>query len=153
MRSLIPTLAALAASTALLGACQAGAATEPSGDPATRNGAVTTGGTTSTTGTASVRLRCEVRSNRSKISVDGRNLRPATGTFSARAKSGASVATAGAKAAISGEAEFDFDSDPGDIAEGAVAIPAGFIVGSVTGEILDGTGAVVATATASCTAK
>ncbi len=153
MRPFIPTLLSVAATTALLGACQAGAATDPSDDPATRNGTVTTGGTTSTTGTASVRLRCEVRSNRSKISVDGRNLRPATGTFSARAKSGANVATAAAKAAISGEAEFDFDSDSGDIAEGAVAIPANFIAGTVTGEILDGTGAVVATATTTCTSK
>jgi hypothetical protein len=50
-----------------------------------------------------------------------------------------------------GEAEFDFDSDPGDIAEGATAISPDFIqAGRVTGKVLDEAGNTLAAATASC---
>ncbi|MGE0439986.1 MAG: hypothetical protein AB7L66_03265 [Gemmatimonadales bacterium] len=151
MQTILKT--ALAVTVAALVACQAGDVTDPSAD---RNstGSVTTGGTPAGAAAGAVRVRCEVRSNRSKISVDGRSLRPATATYSARAVSGGNVASAPARAAVGGEVEFDFDSDPGDIAEGAVAIGAGFIVGgSVTGEILDAAGTLVATATVSCTVK
>jgi hypothetical protein len=54
---------------------------------------------------------------------------------------------------VLGQAEFDFDSDGGDIAAGATAIPAAFIQNLVvTGQILQN-GAVVAEATANCTQR
>jgi hypothetical protein len=153
------TIARLAGIVVLLGACQAGSPTDPTADQAANTGQVSTGGT-STGGTTpssyytpAVRITCEVRSNRSKISVDGRSLRPADGTYSARARSGANLATAPAKTAVGGEVEFDFDSDAGDIAAGAVAIAPTFIATDVTGEILDLAGKVVAAASAKCTAK
>jgi len=144
----------LAGVVVLISACQAGSPTDPGPDPAVSAGQIGTGGNSSTASTGSlVRVRCEVRSNRSRISVDGRNLRPANGVFSARATSGAGSATAPAKQAIGGEVEFDFDSDPGDIAAGATAIAATFITTDVTGEILDADGGVIATGTVRCTVK
>lgn len=98
-----------------------------------------------------VRVRCEVRTGRSRISVDGNNL-PA-GSYRARASSGSNVAEAPATATIGDEVEFDFDSDPGDIAEGATPIAADFIQGTppqATGAILTLSGAVVAEATVNC---
>jgi hypothetical protein len=126
------------------------------------SGATTTtttvpGGTSTTTttlpgGGAGVALvTCERRSNRSKISVNGSNL--ASGSYSARATSGANVATTGLASTIGDQVELDFDSDPGDIAAGATPIAASFIQGAtpqVTGEILDAGGTVVASATATC---
>ena len=146
-------IARFAGVVGLLGACQVASPTDPSADQAVvAAGGTGTGGTPS--GSAvSARVRCEVRSNRSKISVDGRVLSPANGQFSARAKSGANTATAPVKAAVAGEAEFDFDSDSGDIGAGAVAISPSFIGTEVTGEILDASGKVVATATSKCTVK
>lgn len=141
-------LTPLATALVLLAACEAGSLT----DPTAARGSDGSLGSGEAAGAvvAAVRVRCEVRSDRSKISVDGRNLRPAGGSFAARAMSGANTATAPAKAAIGDEAEFDFDSDRGDIAAGAVAISPAFITGDVTGQILDGSGAVVASATVSC---
>ena len=53
-----------------------------------------------------------------------------------------------------GEAEFDFDSDPGDVLAGATRIPATFIRArsgpDVVAEILNGAGQVVATQGAEC---
>lgn len=114
------------------------------------------GGTTSTTLPASavVRVTCEKRSDRSRISVDGQNL--ASGMYRARATSGANVATTDLAPTIGDQAEFDFDSDPTDIAAGATPIPTGFIVGSpaaVTGEILDAADAIVASATVTCAVR
>ncbi|MBM4186290.1 MAG: hypothetical protein FJ206_03155 [Gemmatimonadetes bacterium] len=139
---------AFAAIIAALSGCQSGSLTSPSADQAANDVSLASGGG----GTAAtVRVRCEVRSNRSKISIDGNNLTPLGGTFSARAISGANTASAPAKQAIGDEAEFDFDSAPNDIAAGAVAIAPGFITaGKVTGEIRNGAGAVVASATATC---
>jgi hypothetical protein len=100
---------------------------------------------------ASVRVRCEVRSDRSKISVDGDNL--ATGTYQAMVTSGTNSATAPAQQTIGDEVEFDFDSDAGDIAAGATAIAADFIQGTppqVTGAILTLGGSVVVEATVEC---
>jgi hypothetical protein len=99
---------------------------------------------------ASVRVRCDKRTThaRSRISVDGNNL--ADGTYTARVTSGANVAVSAPEAAAAGEAEFDFDSKPADIAEGATAIDPGFIVTQVLGEILDSQGAVVISSTATC---
>ena len=137
----------------LLGACQAASPTDPSPDQTVGAGGTTTGGTPSGYYSVAARVTCEVRSKRSRISVDGRRLSPADGQYSARAKSGANTASAPAKAAVAGEAEFDFDSDEGDIAAGAVAIAPNFIGTDVTGEILDASGKVVATATARCKVK
>ena len=108
--------------------------------------------TTTTLPPAAVaRVTCEKRSDRSRVSVDGRNL--AGGGYHARITSGANTATSGARPTVGDEVEFDFDSDPGDIAAGATAIAADFLAGvppAVTGDILDATNAVVASATATC---
>lgn len=144
----------------LFASCQANSLTGPTPDQAAGGRTDPTGSTGGAGGggggtgyyTVGVRVRCEVRSNRSKISVDGENLSPSGGTFSARVSSGSNQATAPAKKAIGDEAEFDFDSDQGDIAAGATAIAATFIVNKrVTGEILDAAGKVLVSATATCT--
>lgn len=125
----------------LLGACSATTSTDP-------------GAATSNAGTnaAVARVRCEVRGTaRSKISVDGNNLTPLNGTFSARVTSGANSAAAPAKAAVGDQAGFDFDSSPANIRAGATPISRTFIQGgSVTAEILDAAGAVVASGSAAC---
>ena len=74
-----------------------------------------------------LRVRCEVRSNRSKISVDGKKIK-STGSVTAFVTNtdGLSV-TAPAKPVVLREVEFDFDSDSGDIAAGATPIPSDFI--------------------------
>jgi len=57
---------------------------------------------------------------------------------------------------VSDEVEFDFDSEPDDVAAGATPIAAGFLQGApptVRGEILDGSQSVVAAATAVCAAR
>jgi hypothetical protein len=103
---------------------------------------------------ATVRVRCEVRSDRSKISVDGNDL--ATGTYQAMVTSGANTATAPAQQTIGDEVELDFDSDAGDIAAGATAIAADFIQGTppqVTGAILSLGGSVIVEATVDCEVK
>jgi hypothetical protein len=101
---------------------------------------------------ATIRVRCEQRANRSKISVDGNNL--AAGNYRAQVISGANQKTAAAQAALGDEVEFDFDSDSGDIAEGATPIPAGFIQGrTVTGKILNASGFVVVSDTVACRAR
>ena len=100
---------------------------------------------------AIARVTCEVRSDRSRASVNGQNL--ATGSYSARITSGANVATSTPAATVGDEVEFDFDSEPDDIAAGATAIGSDFVGGgtpAVTGEILDGDGAIIASATATC---
>ena len=103
---------------------------------------------------ATVVVKCEVRSNRSKVSVDGNGL--ATGSYQASATSGPNSATAPAHQTIGDEAEFDFDSDSGDIAAGATAIDPAFIQGNppqVTGAILTLGGGVVVQATVDCVVK
>ena len=70
--------------------------------------------------------------------------------------SGTNTATSGLAPTVGDQVGFDFDSDPGDIAAGATAVAADFIQGAppqVTGEILDGTGTVVAHATVICTQR
>jgi hypothetical protein len=98
-----------------------------------------------------VRVRCERRVGRSKVSVDGSNLAP--GSYLARVTSGADTVVASAQPTIGDEVEFDFDSDSGDIAEGATPLPADFIQGTpprATGAILTLSGSVVAEATVDC---
>ena len=96
----------------------------------------------------SLRLRCERRSGRSKISVDGNNLRPRNGSFRARVRAAAGSVISAAKRAVGDEVEFDFDSNRNDIAAGATRISATFISrrsgSDVVGEILNSQGAVVA---------
>ena len=112
------------------------------------------GGSTTTTtlpGSPIVQVVCERRSNRSKISVNGNNL--ATGTYRARVTSGGNTATADPLPTVGDEVEFDFDSDPGNIAAGATPIGANFIQGNppqVMGRILDAGGDVVVQATVTC---
>lgn len=105
-------------------------------------------------GNATVLVKCEVRADRSKISIDGNGL--ATGSYAAVATSGANTANAPARQTVGDEAEFDFDSDGGDIAAGATAIAADFIQGTppqVTGAIVTLGGNVVVSATVDCLVK
>ena len=98
---------------------------------------------------ATIRVTCEVRPNRSKISVDGKSL--PRGTYTAQAVSGGNMATSAPEAAVGGEVETDFASNPADIADGAVAIPSTFIVdGTVTGKIVDAGGNTVISDTVAC---
>lgn len=85
-------------------------------------------------------VRCEKRGNRSQVSVDGNNL--ASGSYRAVAKSGTRTANSDFATTVGDEVEFDFDSRPADIAAGATAIPANFIVdGRVQGYLVNASGA------------
>jgi len=103
---------------------------------------------------ATLRVRCEHRSGRSKISVDANNVSPRNGRFRARVVAAGGTVTSAAKRAVGDEVEFDFDSDRGDIAAGATAIPANFIrtrTGpDVIGKLLNASGQVVATRGVEC---
>lgn len=107
----------------------------------------------------SIRLRCDRRSGptRSKISVDGRGLRPATGMFRGRVHAGNLTFTTPAKRAVNGEAEFDFASNRNDILAGATRIPATFAAArsgpDVVSTILNAQGKVVATQSGECTIR
>lgn len=102
----------------------------------------------------SLRVRCERRSNRSKISLDGNNLSPRNGSFRGRVKASGGTVTSRSKRAVGDEVEFDFDSNPNDVAAGATQIPASFITArsgpDVIGEILNSSGVVVARQGAEC---
>lgn len=94
-------------------------------------------------GNLSLRVRCEIRSNRSKVSVDATDI--ASGTYRATVTSGGIEVTSGMADSVGDEVEFDFDSDGGDIAEGATAINSNFIQGGkVTGKIYTAGGDMVA---------
>ena len=141
-------LAMAALSAFALVACDSPDVTAPADDVAFGSGG----------GTALARVRCELRQGRrSRISVDGKDLSPAGGMFSARVRSGANTASAGAQAAIGDEVEFDFDSNRADIAAGATAIARNFIQiqagPDVTGEILDAAGVVVASGAVDCSVR
>lgn len=98
---------------------------------------------------ASIRIDCERRADRSKISVDGANLPP--GLFRCIARSGSNARATPPRAAISGERECDFDSNPNDVAAGATRIPFNFIQGGqVLGKIVNGLGYTVISDTAAC---
>jgi hypothetical protein len=98
---------------------------------------------------ATVRVNCETGRGRAKISVDGKGL--AAGSYSTVAVSGGSMTTSTAVAAVAGEIEADYDSNPADIRAGAVAIPATFVNGaSVTGKIVDANGNTVIADTVAC---
>lgn len=102
-----------------------------------------------TASAAEVRVTCEVRPGRAKISVDGRDLAP--GRYTTVAVSGGNMATSPVEAAVGGEVEADYDSNPADIRAGAVAIPSTFITGgTVTGKIVNASGNTVISDTVSC---
>src|SRR3954462_1962429 len=99
----------------------------------------------------SVRVRCDTFPDRSRASVDGRDLAP--GKYRAMLESGNHEATSSLKKAVDGEAEFDFDSDRNNVQQGATKIGRGFIVDDhATGTILDVDGNVVASKTVACQA-
>mgnify|MGYP006988476728 CR=1 FL=1 len=100
---------------------------------------------------ASIRVECEKRANRSKISVDGNNL--IQGNYKAVVKSGSNTKTTALKASTGDEIEFDFDSDPADVEAGATHIKRTFIQGNVTGKLLNDKGFVVISDTVSCRTK
>ncbi|MGB8337950.1 MAG: hypothetical protein WCD07_03110 [Burkholderiales bacterium] len=98
---------------------------------------------------ATIRVQCEQRGGRSKVSVDADGL--AAGSYRATAVSGGNSATsANAQSPVGGQVEFDFDSDAGDIAAGATAISSAFLNGSVTGKIVNSNGATVISDTVAC---
>lgn len=101
---------------------------------------------------ATIRVTCEVRNNRSKISVDGKGL-PA-GTYTTMALSGGASASSPPVQAVGGEVEADYDSNSNDIREGAVAISSTFIARQpgvqVTGKIVDAAGNTVISDTSAC---
>jgi hypothetical protein len=106
-------------------------------------------GTTLLADAATIRVRCEQRSNRSKISVDGNDLRP--GEYKARVRSGGKTRTSDLRPTVGDEVEFDFDSAPDDIAAGATPIPANFIQhGEVSAKILTADGRTVISDTVDC---
>jgi hypothetical protein len=85
---------------------------------------------------ADVEVSCEKRSNRSKASVDGSNLR--SGQYRAVLKSGNNTKRSPYDQTVGDEIQFDFDSNPNDIADGATAISASFIVdGRVRGYLVN----------------
>lgn len=94
---------------------------------------------------ATLRVRCERRSNRSKISVDANNVTPRNGRFRARVRAAGGTATSALKRAVGDEVEFDFDSNT---EAGATRIPANFIQRragpDVVGILLNAQGTVVA---------
>lgn len=87
--------------------------------------------------TAGILVQCEIRPDRSRVSVKGDDL--ASGEYRAVVTSGgSSVESDSSQMPVDDEVEFDFDSDGGDIAEGATALASNFITGqppSVMGEI------------------
>ena len=100
---------------------------------------------------AGVSVKCEARNNRSKASVDGSGVR---GTYYAKLTSGGATVKSKNQVAdpVTREVEFDFDSNPRDIAAGATKISSTFIKGaSVVGTIFNAsTNAAVASAKADC---
>lgn len=98
---------------------------------------------------ATIRVTCEVRPGRAKISVDANGL--AAGRYTTVAVSGGSMASTPPEAAVGGEVEADYDSNPNDVAAGSTAIPSTFIVGGmVTGKVVNAAGGTVISDTVSC---
>lgn len=100
---------------------------------------------------AELRVRCEQRlpAARSRVSVDARSLPQLNAMYSARVLSGTAQATHVPLTAVGNEVEFDFDSDPADIAAGAQSIASNFIVGgTVQAAVFDANGVMVAGPTA-----
>ena len=86
-----------------------------------------------------VKVTCEKRPNRSKVSVDGSNLNG--NLYRAVTKSGDHTRRSDLQQAVGDEAQFDFDSNPNDIADGATPISANFIVnGRAKGWLINANG-------------
>lgn len=97
---------------------------------------------------ADIRVTCEKRADRSKVSVDGSNL--AAGNYIAKIISGSNTKKSAPKATTGDEVGFDFDSDPANVAAGATSIGRGFIQGQVTGQLINEQGFTVAQSTRTC---
>jgi len=101
---------------------------------------------------AAIRVRCVQRPGRSKVSVDASGLAP--GNYRAKVVSGANRVSSGFQSAVGDEVEFDFDSNPANVAAGATAIAPNFIQGGeVKGKILDAVGRTVAMDIVDCQIK
>ena len=143
----------LAAFAAVLTGCN-GSPVEPASsvDPGSQVQALTTA--TPAAVAVSIRLRCERRPSRSRISVDASGLVPGNGRFRARVTAAGGTVTSPLKRALGGQAEFDFDSNPNDIRAGATAIPATFIRArtgpDVVAKVMNAAGQVIATRGAEC---
>lgn len=100
---------------------------------------------------ATIRVQCEQRgTQRAQVSVDAKGLVSGQ-SYSAAVVSGGNSAVAAPQRAVAGEAQFDFDSNPGDIGAGATAIVATFVTGaSVTGKVLAADGSTVIADTVAC---
>jgi hypothetical protein len=104
---------------------------------------------------AEIRVKCEQRTKdgepeRSRVSVDAKNLDGLSAPYSASIISGTNSARSDELLLIQDEVEADFDSNEGDVAAGATEIPANFVQGSVYGKIVDADGFTVVADTASC---
>lgn len=105
---------------------------------------------------ATIRVECEARPGRAKISVDGKSL--GAGMFRSVALSDAgNSAQTPLLAAVGGEVQTDYDSNTADIAAGATAVSPLFITGSVTattgfvtGKIVDANGNTVISDRTAC---
>ena len=98
---------------------------------------------------ASIRVTCESRPTRAKVSVDAKGL--AAGTYTTAIVSGGNSATSSVEAAVGGEIETDYDSNAADIRAGATAIVPTFITGAnLTGKVLDASGNTVLSDTVAC---
>jgi hypothetical protein len=98
---------------------------------------------------ATLRVKCEVRSDRSTASVDGKNL--ASGNYYAVLTSGSHTATSTAQPTIQDEVQIDFSSRPRDINKGATALTPDFIVGGqATGALYTAGGTLVESKTVAC---
>lgn len=105
--------------------------------------------TVATAAQAELRVKCEVRSDRSTASVDGKSI--ASGNYYAVLTSGANSATSTAQPTIKNEVEIDFSSRQRDINKGATALTPDFIVGGeATGALYTEAGVLVATKTVGC---
>jgi hypothetical protein len=105
---------------------------------------------------AGVRVRCETRATpaRARISIDGSGLIAGKKYYARAVSAGRRVDAPLAAAGANGQAGFDFDSNPNDIAAGATAIRSGFITDNqVVGRIYDAEGFLQAKDTVTCRAR
>lgn len=117
--------------------------------PALAVGALLLALTAADAAAATLRVTCEARPGRAKISIDAQGLAP--GRYSTQAVSGGNMAASPVQAAVGDELETDYDSNAADVRAGAVAIPSTFIQGgSVTGKVMDAGGNTVIADTVAC---
>jgi heme-binding NEAT domain protein len=119
-------------------------------------GSPTTGTTTpgaNTPAATTMLAQCEVRSNRSKVTVKGKNL--AAGQYYASVTSGTKTVQSTNQTITGNEVEIKFDSDAGDIAAGAIALTADFIQGAkITAKLFSaGSTTALASVDAACLVK